>query len=69
VDGSIGPITLAAVRARAPAELLARFAERRMKHYESLSNFGTFGAGWTNRTNAVKDAALRMAIEASDARP
>jgi hypothetical protein len=69
VDGSIGPITLAAVRARSPAELLARFADRRMEHYRALESFPTFGAGWTNRTNAVKEAALRMAIEATAQRP
>ncbi|GGJ40205.1 glycoside hydrolase family 108 protein [Neoroseomonas lacus] len=64
IDGSVGPITLAAVRAADPAELIARFAQGRMDHYRSLSTFETFGRGWTNRTEAVRATALRMALAA-----
>jgi hypothetical protein len=63
-DGSIGPITLAAIRAHQPASLVARMAEERMKHYRALATFETFGAGWSNRNEAVKQAAIRMALEA-----
>lgn len=61
-DGSVGPITLAAVRAANPADLVSRFAQGRMDHYRSLSTFDTFGRGWTNRTEAIREAALRMAL-------
>lgn len=64
IDGSVGPITLAAVRAADPAELIARFAQGRMDHYRSLATFETFGRGWTNRTEAVRATALRMALAA-----
>jgi hypothetical protein len=63
-DGSIGPITLAAIRAHQPASLVNRMAEERLKHYRSLATFDTFGTGWSNRNEAVKQAALRMALEA-----
>jgi hypothetical protein len=63
-DGSIGPITLAAIRAHQPASLVSRMADERMKHYRALATYDTFGAGWSNRNEAVKQAAIRMAIEA-----
>ncbi|MEO3473058.1 glycosyl hydrolase 108 family protein [Roseomonas sp. CAU 1739] len=66
-DGSVGPITVAAVRAADPAELIARFAQGRMEHYRSLPTFEVFGRGWTSRTDAVKQAALRMALAAAPA--
>jgi lysozyme family protein len=64
-DGSIGPITLAAVRACRPPDLIARLAEGRMTHYRGLDTFPVFGRGWTARTDAVRQAALSMAAEAS----
>jgi ABC-type multidrug transport system fused ATPase/permease subunit len=63
-DGSIGPITLAAIRAHLPTNLINRMSEERMKHYRALAAFETFGAGWTNRNEAVQQAAQRMALEA-----
>ncbi|WP_431281837.1 glycoside hydrolase family 108 protein [Humitalea sp. 24SJ18S-53] len=59
-DGSIGPITLAAVRAGNPRDLINKFAERRLAHYQSLAEFDVFGRGWTARTVSVRDEALRM---------
>jgi len=49
-DGSIGPVTLAAVRA-------AR-AEAQMAHYRTLPHCDAFGRGWTARTDAARAAAL-----------
>jgi lysozyme family protein len=59
-DGSIGPITLAAVAASDPETLIRRYAEKRLEFYRSLPDFDAFGRGWTNRTMAVRDTALRM---------
>ena len=67
-DGSVGPITLAAIRAADPAALISRFAQGRMEHYRSLRSFDDFGRGWTNRTEAVREAALRMAMAMTMAR-
>lgn len=66
-DGSIGPITLAAVRTCDPKDLIVRFAERRLAYYRALPDFDAFGRGWTARTIAVRDEALRMADEAARA--
>jgi hypothetical protein len=61
-DGSIGPITLAAVNARRAADIVNDFSRERLDYYRSLENFASFGRGWTNRTEAVREAALRLAI-------
>lgn len=59
-DGSVGPITLSAVRAADPLKLLDQLAEARLAHYRALADFATFGAGWTARTQQV--AALARAV-------
>lgn len=63
-DGSIGPITLAAVAACEPATVIRQFAEKRLAYYRSLDDFDVFGKGWTARTVAIREAALRIAEEA-----
>jgi lysozyme family protein len=60
VDGSIGPITLAAVRTCEPKDLITRFADLRLAYYRSLENFNVFGKGWTARTFAVREEAQRL---------
>ena len=59
-DGGIGPITLAAVKAMDPIELISKYADKRLQFWQSLSTFETFGKGWTRRGNEVKDEALKM---------
>ena len=59
-DGGIGPLTLAAVKAMDPIELISKYADKRLQFWQSLSTFETFGKGWTRRGNEVKDAALAM---------
>ncbi|WP_338664136.1 glycosyl hydrolase 108 family protein [Pararoseomonas sp. SCSIO 73927] len=63
-DGSLGPITLAAVRACRDAELIGRLAEARTAYYRGLGTFPVFGRGWTRRVDAVRRAALGMAAGA-----
>jgi lysozyme family protein len=53
-DGGIGPITLAAVNAQDPAELIEKFSDGKESFYRSLITFETFGKGWLNRVAAVK---------------
>ena len=60
-DGSIGPVTLAAVRANRPQALIVALAEARLDYYRMLDTYETFGRGWTARTDAVRLAALAMA--------
>ena len=59
-DGGIGPLTLAAVKAMDPVELISKYADKRLQFWQSLSTFETFGKGWTRRGNEVKDEALKM---------
>lgn len=63
-DGSIGPITLAAVVACDPDTVIRQYAEKRLAYYRSLEDFDAFGRGWTIRTTSVRDASLRMVAEA-----
>lgn len=66
-DGAVGPVTLAAVATRVPADLVRAFSERRLDYYRSLSTWDTFGKGWSNRTSTVEKEAVRMAGDLSQA--
>jgi lysozyme family protein len=60
-DGSVGPITLHAVGAISPIKIIHEFSARRLELYASFPGFAKFGKGWTNRTMAMEQAALKMA--------
>lgn len=60
VDGCIGPETLSAAAKFDPRTLVEDLADRQAAYYRSLSDFPTFGAGWLNRTDARRAAALAM---------
>lgn len=60
-DGSVGPRTLAAVRAMDEAALVDALAEARLAYYRALKTFDVFGAGWTNRTQQVAALAHGLA--------
>ena len=60
-DGSIGPVTLNGLNACGPDKIIREFSAKRLDFYRSLDDFKVFGAGWTNRTNSMLDAALAMA--------
>jgi len=60
-DGSIGPLTLHAVSAIDRLRVIRDFSARRLELYRTFRNFDVFGTGWTNRTNSMEQAALRMA--------
>jgi len=61
VDGRIGPVTLAAVRAAPSDALLIEFMARRMRSYGLLRRlFRTFGLGWSRRLMAVHAEALAL---------
>jgi lysozyme family protein len=59
-DGGIGPITLAAVKAQDPTELIQKFSDAKEDFYRSLITFETFGKGWLNRVADVKVKANSM---------
>jgi hypothetical protein len=62
-DGSIGPITLAAVGQFNVGDLIARFAQARLAFYQSL-NMPEFEQGWATRVAQIQTAAAKM-LEAS----
>lgn len=48
-DGIMGPATLRAAQAMDVNAAIMLYSANRLKFYTSLSTFGTFGKGWTNR--------------------
>jgi lysozyme family protein len=48
-DGIIGPVTIAAVSAADPLQVVMRFNSYRLSYLTSLSSWQTFGRGWANR--------------------
>jgi lysozyme family protein len=59
-DGGFGPMTMAAVQAVDPVELIERFSQAKEDFYRSLTTFSTFGKGWLNRVADVKVKASSM---------
>lgn len=59
-DGGFGPMTMAAVQAVDPVELIERFSQAKEDFYRSLATFATFGKGWLNRVADVKVKASAM---------
>jgi lysozyme family protein len=60
VDGSVGPETLGAAATFDARALVDDLADGQADFYRSLAEFDTFGAGWLNRTEARRAAALAM---------
>ena len=58
-DGSVGPITLAAVRQFNVGDLIGRFAQARLAFYQSL-NMPEFEQGWATRVAQIQTAAAQM---------
>ena len=59
-DGGFGPMTMAAVQAVDPNDLIERFSQAKEDFYRSLTTFTTFGKGWLNRVADVKVKATSM---------
>jgi lysozyme family protein len=62
VDGYIGPKTIDAVYEADAKELINEYSERRSKYYQSLSDYGTFGNGWENRNNRIRELSKGMVV-------
>jgi lysozyme family protein len=48
-DGHIGPVTVAAVKAKSVTDMLMLFIAHRIRFWTKLSTFDKFGRGWANR--------------------
>jgi type IV secretory pathway VirB10-like protein len=61
-DSSLGPVTLAALRAIDPKELIGRLASDRLEFLRGLGEkWNAYGKGWAKRIEDVQPAALKMA--------
>lgn len=59
-DGSMGPLTLSAIRSQSADRLLEELAEARLAHNRALDGFDTIGTGWSARTQQVLALARTM---------
>jgi lysozyme family protein len=59
-DGGFGPMTMAAVQAADPIELIEKFSQAKETFYRSLDSFAVYGTGWLNRVADVKLKASSM---------
>ena len=59
-DGKIGPKTLSALETSNPRDIATRVCEARLAFLQSLSNYATFGKGWSRRVSEVETAAFNM---------
>jgi lysozyme family protein len=59
-DGGFGPLTMAAVQAANPVELIEQFSRNKESFYRGLDDFKTYGTGWLNRVVEVKAKASLM---------
>lgn len=57
-DGSVGPVTLAAVARRDARVLVEAICDQRMRFLERLAHWPSFGRGWTRRVAAIRAEAL-----------
>jgi lysozyme family protein len=58
MDGTIGPLTLAAAAKREPRALISDLCARRLAFLRSLSTYSVFGRGWERRVSEIEAAAL-----------
>jgi lysozyme family protein len=59
-DGGLGPISMKAVLAADPVELIEKFSQAKEDFYRGLDDFKVYGTGWLNRVAAVKIKASSM---------
>lgn len=59
-DGIIGPITLHALEARDPHEIIEQVCQERLAFLQSLGTWNTFGKGWGRRVAEVEQHATAM---------
>ena len=60
-DGIIGSVSLAAIAACNPEEVVDVLCDMRLEFLQRLPTFGTYGKGWSIRVAEVKEKATSMA--------
>ncbi len=69
VDGEIGPETLGAVRQLNPQALASAYFDRYESFLKGLGTWGTFGKGWLNRLNDMRNIARSLPVLPAQAQP
>jgi lysozyme family protein len=59
-DGVIGPLTLRAVHAMNPREVIDGYCDKRLAFLQELKTWETFGRGWGRRVDEVRRTAHEM---------
>jgi lysozyme family protein len=63
-DGSIGPATLKAVKAKSPDVIIDTLCDKRRDFLEGLAGWTRFGKGWSSRVKSVRAEAKAMSEQA-----
>jgi len=59
-DGSIGPKTLTAIKAKDAKQLINDYCAHRLNYLKALPTWGTFGKGWERRVKEVNQKGLEL---------
>lgn len=68
-DGSIGPATIAAAKAKPAGVVIDTLCDARLAFLKRLPTWTTFGKGWTSRVASVRANALKMTAQPQAAPP
>lgn len=61
IDGDIGPVTIAAIKAANPRKLVFLYNDARLAFLRSLPHWDVYGKGWGKRVAEVTQAAIAVA--------
>ena len=60
VDGNMGPVTIDAVNAADPVEIVNKLCARRRKFLRQIKTYYVFGKGWERRVDGVQQVSCAM---------
>lgn len=60
IDGNMGPVTLDAVNAADPVEIVKKLCARRRKFVRQIKTYHVFGKGWNRRIDGIEQVACTM---------
>lgn len=60
IDGFMGPVTLDAVNAADPVEIVNKLCARRRKFLRQIKTYHVFGKGWERRVDGVQQVSCAM---------
>lgn len=60
IDGFMGPVTLDAVNAADPVEIVKKLCARRRKFVRQIKTYHVFGKGWNRRIDGIEQVSCAM---------